>query len=107
MSRDDSGFGLRVSVEAGLQRGKQISFTFDGKSVVAFEGETVATALLAAGHRALRTTKVNAASRGVFCGIGVCYDCMVVVDGKYGRLACKTDVHDGMRIQTQHSRVAP
>ena len=102
MSRQDSGFGLRVPVKAGLLRGKQVSITFDGNAIVAFEGETVASSLLAAGIRTLRVTHRNNAVRGMFCGIGVCFDCLVIIDGEPSCLACKTPTRDGMCVEIQH-----
>lgn len=92
---------LRVSVKTGVERGRPLGFFFDGRPVAAFEGETVAAALLAAGHRTLRTTAVTGASRGIFCGMGVCFDCLVVIDGEPSRRACVTFVREGMRVETQ------
>lgn len=63
-------------------------------------GETVATVLLAEGHLALRTT-VGGLPRGVFCGMGVCFDCLVVVDDLPNTRACMTFVQAGMRIARQ------
>jgi predicted molibdopterin-dependent oxidoreductase YjgC len=61
----------------------------------------VATVLMAEGHAATRTTP-RGASRGVFCGMGVCFDCLVVVNGVPNTRACMTFVEDGMRISRQH-----
>lgn len=93
--------GLRVPVKAGVERGKRLSFLFDGQPISAFEGETVAAALLAAGRRVLRTTAVTNTPRGVFCGMGVCFDCLVVIDGELSRRACMTFAREGMRVETQ------
>ena len=93
--------GLRVLVKAGVERGRPLSFLFDGQQIAAFEGETVAAALLAAGHRVLRTTAVTGTPRGIFCGMGVCFDCLVVIDGVPSRRACVTFVTEGMRVETQ------
>jgi predicted molibdopterin-dependent oxidoreductase YjgC len=94
--------GLRVTVKAGVERGRPLNFFFDGEPIAAFEGETVAGALLAAGCRTLRITAVTDAPRGVFCGMGVCFDCLVVIDGEPSRRACVTFVTDGMRVETLH-----
>ena len=56
--------------------------------------------LLAQGEVATRTT-VNAAPRGIFCGIGVCFDCLVVVDGVPNTRACMTWVRNGMVVSRQ------
>lgn len=93
--------GLRVPVKAGVERGKPSNFTFDGDLIPAFEGETIAAALLAAGRRTLRTTSIAGTARGVFCGMGVCFDCLVVVDGEPSRRACMTLARDGMSVEKQ------
>jgi D-hydroxyproline dehydrogenase subunit gamma len=93
--------GLRVPVKAGVERGRPLSFFFDGEPVAAFEGETVAAALLAAGRRTLRITAVTGTPRGVFCGMGVCFDCLVVIDGEPSRRACVTFATEGMQVETQ------
>jgi aerobic-type carbon monoxide dehydrogenase small subunit (CoxS/CutS family) len=93
--------GLRVPVKAGVERGRPLSFYFDGEPIAAFEGETIAAALLAAGRRVLRTTAVTGTPRGVFCGMGICFDCLVVVDGEPSRRACMIFARDGMRVETQ------
>ena len=97
----DRSMGLRVPVSAGVERGERLTFTFDGEVIVAFRGESVAAALLAAGRRTLRTTPVSSAPRGIFCGMGVCFDCLVVIDGAPSRRACVTLATEGMRVETQ------
>jgi hypothetical protein len=93
--------GLRVPVKVGVERGQPLSFFFDGEPLAAFEGETVAAALLAAGRRTLRTTALTGTPRGIFCGMGVCFDCLVVIDGEPSRRACITLAAEGMRVETQ------
>jgi len=61
----------------------------------------VAAALLAANQRALRKTRFNNNERGVFCGIGVCFDCLVVIDGITNQRACLIEARQGMKVQTQ------
>ena len=77
----------------------------DGRSVTAYLGETVATVLLAEGFVATRTT-VGGSPRGVYCGMGVCFDCLVVVDDVPNTRACMTWVRDGMRISRQEGLAA-
>lgn len=93
--------GLRVSLPAGVTRGERLVFRLDGKEVVAFRGETVAAALFASGHRTLRATARRQEPRGVFCGMGVCFDCLMVIDGQPSQRACMTLVAPGMDVQTQ------
>lgn len=83
------------------ERGRRISLTFDGKPVAAFEGETVAAALLAIGCAVSRTSPVRGEARGYYCGMGACWDCVLVIDGRPNRRACLTPVADGMRVETQ------
>jgi aerobic-type carbon monoxide dehydrogenase small subunit (CoxS/CutS family) len=78
-----------------------IEFTFDGENISAIGGQSVAAALLAANQRALRKTRFNNNERGVFCGIGVCFDCLVVIDGITNQRACLIEARPGMKVQTQ------
>jgi predicted molibdopterin-dependent oxidoreductase YjgC len=84
----------------GLERGATVALTLDGRPVTAYEGETVAALLLAEGHVATRATP-GGSPRGVFCGMGICFDCLVVVDGVPNTRACVTWVRDGMQVARQ------
>ena len=92
---------LRAPLEHGLARGLRVGITIDGQPVEAHLGESVAAVLMAEGSPATRTT-VRGQPRGVFCGMGVCFDCLVVVDGVPNTRACMTWVADGMRIERQN-----
>jgi D-hydroxyproline dehydrogenase subunit gamma len=74
--------------------------TFDGRPVPFREGQTVGAALVGAGISSWRTTRGAGEPRGLFCGIGVCYDCIVTVDGLRSRRACVTPAHDGQIVQS-------
>jgi aerobic-type carbon monoxide dehydrogenase small subunit (CoxS/CutS family) len=76
--------------------------TFDGRPVAAEPGQTIAAALVAAGVLAWRTTRNTGAPRGVFCGIGVCFDCLVTVNGQPSVRACLAEACPGDRVETQH-----
>jgi predicted molibdopterin-dependent oxidoreductase YjgC len=76
-------------------------FSFDGKEITADAGQSVGAALIAAGHRSWRTTRHTKAPRGVFCGIGICFDCLVVVNGRPNQRACLTEVRDGDEVEPQ------
>ena len=91
---------LPLSDGDGLRRGPQVSLLVDGQSTEAFEGESVAAVLVAREGLWTRTT-VNGAPRGIFCGMGVCYDCLVVVDGVPNTRACMTPVRANMCIDRQ------
>ncbi len=74
---------------------------FEGQVLLARAGDTVAAALLAGHHWCFRTTPVSGAARGPFCMMGVCFDCLVEIDGVANRQACMTEVRDGMRVKRQ------
>ena len=75
-----------------------ITFLFNGQEVTAEDGATIGGALLASGIRELRTTRFDEKPRGLFCGIGSCFDCVVVVDGVANRRACITLAANGMVV---------
>ncbi len=75
---------------------------FDGREIPAKAGEPIAAALLAAGVRVFRRTVKRGYPRGVFCGIGRCTDCVMIVNGKANVRTCTTPVEPGMRVETQH-----
>lgn len=74
---------------------------FDGAAVAFRPGQTVGAALMAHGVTSWRTTRGAGAPRGLFCGIGVCFDCLVTVDGHPNQRACLVLAEDGMSITTQ------
>lgn len=82
-----------------VARGAPVEATVDGRPLSAFDGETIAAALLAAGIRAFRRTP-GGAPRGPLCGMGICFDCVVVVDGRPNVRACVTPIRPGMAIRT-------
>ena len=75
--------------------------TFDGTTLDALPGQTVAAVLWSAGITAWRTTRVEGRPRGVFCGIGVCFDCLVTVNGVPNQRACLVSARPGDEITTQ------
>jgi predicted molibdopterin-dependent oxidoreductase YjgC len=86
--------------------GKAVSFIFDGKEVSGMEGEPIAMALKAAGLMVHRYTAKRHEPRGVFCAIGRCTDCVMVVDGKPNIRTCVTPLSAGMQVQTQYGAQA-
>ncbi|MBW2479173.1 MAG: (2Fe-2S)-binding protein [Deltaproteobacteria bacterium] len=87
----------------GVERGKPFEIEVDGKKIVAYEGETIGAALLAAGRRTLRFTNKLEQPRGLYCGIGLCQECRMTVDGIPNTQACQTLATPGCRIETQKS----
>jgi predicted molibdopterin-dependent oxidoreductase YjgC len=84
-----------------VERGPSFDIEVDGERLKAFEGETLAAVLLAAGRRLMRTTPRYGAPRGMYCGMGICYDCLMVVNGVPNVRACQTLAQRGMKVQTQ------
>lgn len=81
---------------------KLVTFIYNGKILQGYEGEPIAVALRAAGVMVHRYTKKNHEPRGVFCAIGRCTDCVMVVDGKPNIRTCITPLKEGMVVETQY-----
>ncbi len=90
----------RLAEPAGAPPAPRVLLDVDGRAVAAVLGESIAAALTAAGVMALRST-ARGASRGLFCGMGVCQDCLVEVDGVSHRRACMTKVTGPHRVRSQ------
>lgn len=80
---------------------KQVSITIDGKPFKVAEGETVAAAVLVSGLRQTRTTPISGSPRAPFCLMGVCYECLMVINGQPNQRACREYVTEGMCIESQ------
>jgi sarcosine oxidase subunit alpha len=81
-----------------------VRISVDGNAVEARAGDTVAAALLAAGVAHCRTTPVSGAPRAPYCMMGVCFDCLVTIDGVGNRQGCLVHVRDGMCVESQHGK---
>lgn len=84
----------------GIVRGPVIHIFINGRKITAFKGETVLAALTAAGIKTLGIDP-HGHGRGALCGMGVCYQCRVSIDGRPGCRACMTQVRAGMVIETE------
>lgn len=82
-------------------RPEAIEFVFDQRRLSATPGQTLAAALLAAGVRTWGTRRQDGAPCGVYCGIGVCYGCHIVLNGRPNTRACLVRVEDGDTATTQ------
>ena len=89
---------MSMRILLDVSRGAPVTLRVDGAAVPAFEGETLATALLAAGKGVFRRD-ASGAPRGLYCNMGSCGECMVTVAGRRVR-ACVTDVAEGMAVAT-------
>lgn len=80
---------------------REVGFTFDGTTYRAQEGQTIAAALIGHGITSWRRTRVGDQPRGILCGIGVCFDCLITVNGEPNVRACMTRVEAGDDLSTQ------
>ena len=88
---------LPAAAESG-----SVAITFDGRPLRVPAGASVAAALLAAGVERFRTTPVSNAPRAPYCMMGVCFECLVEIDGAQSRQSCLVTVEHGMVIRSQH-----
>jgi predicted molibdopterin-dependent oxidoreductase YjgC len=79
--------------------GTPVTVSFDGRPLAAAPGQSIGAALVSNGITAWRSTRKEARPRGLFCGIGICFDCLVTVDGEANQRACLVEVREGMEIQ--------
>ena len=79
---------------------EEVTFSFNGRDFQCESGQTIAAALIAADQRELRSTRFGSEPRSIFCGIGICYDCVVVVDGIANQRSCLVEVKSGMRVES-------
>lgn len=78
------------------------SFSFDGEAIEFHNGQTVGAALVKARILSWRTTRKQGRPRGLFCGIGICFDCLITVNGSPNQRACLVAAAGGMSVRTQH-----
>jgi predicted molibdopterin-dependent oxidoreductase YjgC len=102
MPVSDSPRILSHPVIERFPKGLKVMFEFDGNSLEGFEGEPIAMALRANGITIHRYTPRGGSPRGVFCAIGRCTDCVMVVDGVPNVRTCVTPLQNGMTVQTQY-----
>ena len=80
---------------------KTVTLTIEGKEIAAFQGDTVAAAMLAAGFVSTRTTPVSEQRRAPYCMMGICFDCLVEINSIPNQRACQVLVQEGMRVNIQ------
>ena len=85
-------------------RGSKVKFIFDGREYEGFEGETIAAALHASDIKVLGKSLFKHRPRGLFCAIGNCSSCLMVVNGEPNVRTCTTDLEDGMIVETQRGK---
>lgn len=87
-----------------FDRGKEINFTFNGRPMKGYEGETIAAALHAAGVKELAKSQEKHRPRGFYCAIGNCASCQMIVDGEPNVRTCITLLREGMIVETQEGK---
>ena len=92
---------MNVPLFRTLAEGPWVRVTVNGHPFAVPAGASVAAALLAAGLHHTRTTPVSGAPRAPYCMMGICFDCLVEIDGHPNRQACLSPVQEGMRVRTQ------
>ena len=88
-----------------VQAGAVVRFTFEGRVIEARAGDSVAVALLAAGESIFRDSPVSGSPRGPYCMMGVCFECLVEIDGLPNRQACMIEVRPDMSVARQRGAV--
>lgn len=78
----------------------RVTVVVDGRGCEVPSGCSVAAALLAIDRRRLRNSVKRVEPRGLYCGMGICFDCIVAIDGHVGQRSCLIEVRAGMRIDT-------
>lgn len=91
----------RIDPQPGVERGEPVTISVDGRPVASYLGESVAAAMIADSDDLTMRRTADGEPRGLFCGMGVCFECLVVVDGVPGTRACMTWVREGMEVGTQ------
>ncbi|MCP4157921.1 MAG: (2Fe-2S)-binding protein [bacterium] len=81
-----------------INRKEKVKLLVNGKEVTAYKGETLLAALMASGYKSLKKSPVNGEPRGALCGMGVCFECIVTVNGIPNTRSCMTEVENNMEI---------
>lgn len=80
---------------------RAVHFTFEGEALTAHSGDSVAAALLGAGIGHSRTTPKSGTARAPYCMMGVCFECLIEINGVPNRQGCLVEVRDGMAVRRQ------
>lgn len=83
-----------------IKRGDLFLIQVDGEFLTAYQGETVAIVILSSGKKAIRRTFINKKTRGYYCGMGLCHDCLVKLENGTRVRACQTFAEPSMKITT-------
>lgn len=89
---------------SNITRGASFEIEVDGRKVLAYEGENVATVLMTAGIRAFATHAEPHAPSRLYCGMGTCQQCLVTIDDMPNCQACRIFAQPGMKVETAHDK---
>lgn len=81
-----------------IKRKEEVTLSVNGETLPAYKGETILAALLAAGYKTLKKSPLEKKPRGALCGMGVCFECIVTVNGTPNVRSCMTEVENNMEI---------
>jgi predicted molibdopterin-dependent oxidoreductase YjgC len=84
-----------------ITESQPVTLTVEGREIIASQGDTVAAAMLGAGFTTTRITPVKEEPRAPYCMMGICFDCLVEIDGIPNQSACQILVREGMRVKIQ------
>lgn len=88
-----------LRIQHGVSRCKPFNIQVNGTPVIAYSGETIATVMLAAGYLVFRHTIISGEARGPFCGMGLCFDCLVTLNGQQNVRSCITFAQAGDEVE--------
>ena len=94
-------------VLGNLDNQTALTFTFEGNKYTGYEGDTIASALLANGIRRLRVHEESGTARGIYCNIGHCFECRLTVDQTSGVRACMTELKADMVVESGKTQATP
>lgn len=98
---------MKMRFIKGIEPGPSLSFEFNGEIVQGWEGESIASALLRNGRLAQRITRRYRSHRGYYCGMGICWECAVRIEGGGVVKSCITSVQEGLRVISVDDSVQP
>lgn len=81
---------------------QKVTIDFEGVKINVLAGETVAAAVLAAETDYTRTSAISGVHRAPYCQMGICFECLMEIDGVPNRQACMIEVREGMKVSRQY-----
>jgi sarcosine oxidase subunit alpha len=88
----------KMRIIDGIHPGTPLEFTFEGRKVSGFEGESIASALMRAGISSFRFTRIGREARGYYCGMGICWECAVYIENDGIVRSCSYPVRQGLSV---------